>query len=316
MIILKSRFFKYLNLFFLLLFPFYIVLSHGIAEEQIADLTYHIEHFYEETEAEEELSIKRQKDTEQINRNLAMLYFERGQLYQERGIFQNAFNDYIFLLDKQSSLEIVNLTLAELFFEHDFFYLSLLYVNKFLEIHENHIKALECKAKTLENLGFYDEAIGIYQNVISLALEDRIVSIDYLEPSHFIQLAEVLEKRKFFLDKTFALKYLQLGIDMLGKLPSLQNAYIEFAISNKMYNEALVKIDEVLDESREVTKIKYLLKKAEINVLFNCYEDASFYYQNAKINNAQLSQRHILMNRDYFLEFHLLCNTNNFEITI
>ena len=112
-----------------------------------------------------------------------------------------------------------------------------------------------------------------------------------------------------------ALRYLQLGIDMLGELPSLRDVYIEFAISNKQYNEALVKIYEFLKESSASITIKYLLKKAEINLLFKCYEDAVLYYQNAKINNAQFSKRHISMNRRYFEDFYLLCSTNLFEIS-
>ena len=243
-----------------------------------------------------------------------MLYFERGQLYQKRHLFNEAFNDYIFLLDEKKDMEIVNLTLAELLFEHDFFYLSLIYVNKFLEFQESHIKALECKAKTLESLGFYDETITIYQNVISLTLENKKLR-RHLKPTHFIALARVLEKRNLYNDKVSALTYLQLGIDMLGKLPSLQDAYIEFAISNKKYNEALVKIDEILSESREeAVKVKYFLKKAETNFLFKCYDETLLNYQNAKINNLQLSKRHISMNRQYFSDFYLLCDTNNFEI--
>jgi len=312
--------FKFLKFkIFLLCINTALLYAHGIAEEQIAHLTYHIEHFYEEEaeiEDEDYLLDTKQNIKKTISEELAMLYFERGQLYQKRHLFDEAFNDYLFLLDEKRDLKIVNLALAELLFEHDFFHLSLIYVNKFLEFQENHIKALETKAKALEALGFYSESIAIYQNVISLALENKKNVTDISpSPSHFIALASVLEKRNFRYDKMLALRYLQLGIDMLGELPSLRDVYIEFAISNKQYNEALVKIDEFLKESSASITIKYLLKKAEINLLFKCYEDAVLYYQNAKINNAQFSKRHISMNRRYFEDFYLLCSTNLFEIS-
>ena len=309
--------FKFLKFkIFLLCINTTLLYAHGIAEEQIAHLTYHIEHFYEEEaeiEDEDYLLDTKQNIKKTISEELAMLYFERGQLYQKRHLFDEAFNDYLFLLDEKQDLKIVNLALAELLFEHDFFHLSLIYVNKFLEFENNHIKGLECKAKTLEALGFYNESIAIYQNVISLALENK-KNFMHIKPSHFIALASVLEKRNFRNDKMSALKYLQLGIDMLGKLPSLQDAYVEFAISNKQYNEALVKIDEILNKRTTSITIKYLLKKAEINILFNCYKEAFLYYQNAKINNAQFSKRLISMNRGYFDDFYLLCNANYFEI--
>lgn len=208
--------------------------------------------------------------TEQINKDDQNpdLYLARGQQHRLAGHFDLAIIDLMKAekLDPENNLD--DLYMGQLFLDFGWYVSSEYYLNNFLRYSPSNVTALISLGRALSFQNKGKEASGIYSKVLNIVPKPS--------PEFYNEMAD-----SYLIDSnsTGALRILDSGINNLGNNTFLEEKAIQIELKNKMYENALSRIDKLLKNSPQ--KEKWLYKKGQILESTGRFEEARETYISA-----------------------------------
>jgi len=206
-----------------------------------------------------------------VNPDSSGLYLRRGLLHQRHGDFKKAKTDYLHYCQMEPDSAFVLLKLGQLCSEHDATDSGLIFIQAFLQTHENHVLGLRTRALLLRQSGDFEGALRDYKKVLALAAQP--LPENFLEPA---QAALAADSQKV----EAAVGWLWRGVRQLGFVITFYEKIIEWEMAAQNYSSALACVDTII--SRLPRHEKWLVKKAEILARAGQLEAAVHTYQQAE----------------------------------
>ncbi len=215
----------------LLILSHLILVAHGDMHEQIQELT---------------------KQLEKQPEN-AVLYVQRGLLWQAHGSYIDAKDDFQKALNLNENLHLVHLHLGQAYLGQEKPDSALFSIQSYIAHFPNNAVGLLTRGEAYFDLEKYDLSAKDYETAIGLKGEKAAVQ-DYMSWAE----AEKLTGGD-------AVACLEQGMDHLGNLITLQQKALDYEIQAQQYDQAVSRIETVLNglQRKEV----WLVKKAEVLLL-------------------------------------------------
>lgn len=203
--------------------------------------------------------------TQQIQKSprKAELYLSRGDLYRAQQKWDAAQADFDYAFGIDPRLDQIDFLRGRMFLEANWPVSAKLAFDRVLSKQPDHLEALLLRARALAKLESRVVAAKDYTRVIQLTTESR--------PELYIERAQVLAAEGGPNVKE-ALKGLDEGIKKLGPLVTLQSAAIDIELRQKLYDDALVRVEKIA--STTPRKETWLARKGEILQQAGRSEDA------------------------------------------
>lgn len=173
-----------------------------------------------------------------LDPNNARLYLERGELYRLHRDWRAALADYRRVERLNPSLDEARFARGRMYFEAGKAQQAKFWLDRFLVAQPNHVDALVTRARMLVKLNHHILAVKDYSRAIAKLAKPK--------PEYYIERARalVIEGRK---DE--ALAGIDAGIETLGPIVTLQLIAIDLELSNKRYDAALSRLDQISAQS-------------------------------------------------------------------
>jgi tetratricopeptide (TPR) repeat protein len=188
-------------------------------------------------------------------------YFLRGELYRAHADWKLAEADYERAVQLNPRLEEIELARGKLFFESGRHAEARTTLDKYLANHAADVEGLITRAQVLTRLGECKSAVADLTRAIDHSPTPR--------PDYFLDRARLQAEQG---QTAAALKGLDEGLSRLGQLVALQLCAIELECARQHYDEALKRLERLANSS--VRKEKWLVRRGEILLLANRYDDA------------------------------------------
>ena len=229
------------------------------------------------------LSVKIQEKTEEIKENPrnAILYFERGYLYQQHEEFKKAIIDYLKSEKLGYTNKLILFRKAETYYKQSNYFLAIKASNLYLKKDSLDVKIHKIQAQILVGLNQFPNALNQYEKFLNNAIDSR--------PRDFIEYSEIYLK----IDSNNynkAITAIDYGLEKTGKNTfSLQLKKLEYLETSKQVNEAINQFNcIILTQQRKefwyYRKAMYLYKNNKIN-------DCKIALQLAKVSITMLSEK-------------------------
>jgi tetratricopeptide (TPR) repeat protein len=179
------------------------------------------------------------------------LYVRRADLKKELGRFKGALIDYDRAAEIDPGLDIVDLGRGQLYLEAEDPDLAQFYLDRFLQKHPDHAKALLASARALKQLGEFAAAADHYERAID--------GFDMVKPAFFIELADAQVAAG---EHAAAVATLDEGVRRFGPLTSLQIRAIDILAEQGRTQKALNRLDRLAKTSPQTAR--WMLRKGEL----------------------------------------------------
>ena len=250
-------FLKILLLFFITAST--LVGEHGDLDKRIADLS----------------------STIAISPDSAELYFQRGKLRLQHEEYELCIADIKTSMQKGYLHDFQNIYLAKSFINIKQYQNALLSLNDFDKLNPSHVVSMKLRAKALYGLNEFKSAAEWYEKVIHNTIKS--LPENYLEASNAWMSSNVSSKY----DKS--VQILELGLEKLGPIITLQNELIEIHLVNENYDKAIEQQKSIIDHTQR--KESSLYRLAEIYAQIGDDENAIIALKEAKIHLDNLPLR-------------------------
>ncbi len=159
------------------------------------------------------------------------LYIERGIAYSSGGEFESALEDFKQAETLGDPIKVA-FDLGVLFYRMEQFDRAINYFNRCLENNDQHVQALEYRARVLRDAGNSEAAISDFLTLFSLHPQPN--------PGHYISAAQLMVvSQQYSVDA--ALMLLDQGQARLGLIPQLQHYAIELELNRGNIQQAITR---------------------------------------------------------------------------
>jgi tetratricopeptide (TPR) repeat protein len=207
--------------------------------------------------AHADLLIQIEEVTREIDKNPRdpELYIRRGELRRAHVEWEEAYADYERALALNPRLETIDILRGRLFVEAGWPLSARVCLDRFLARHTNHVDALILRGRALARLNLGIQAARDYDRALDLSPEPG--------PDLFVERSQVLvaEGPDHF---TEAVRGLDEGLRRIGPLVTLQLYAIDIELTQRDFDRALARIDQVTAKSPR--KETWLARRAEVLV--------------------------------------------------
>jgi len=207
----------------------------------------------------------------------AVLYVQRGLLYQAHGSYEEATNDFQKALKVDKQLKLVYLHLSQSYLGQEQADSALYSIQTYLTHFPNNPTALISRGEAYSGLKQYDLAALDYEKSIELKGEKTTVQ-DYISWSKSVSSTN-----------GDAVACLEKGMTHLGKLITLQQEALNLELKTAQYEAAVWRIDTILEglQRKEI----WLVKKAEVLILAKRETEATTALNEARLAIGNLKPR-------------------------
>ena len=181
------------------------------------------------------------------------LHLRRGELHREAGRFEAALADYARAAELLPDDAVVEFCVGRALLESGRAAAALPHLEGYLGCRPDDVQARRLTAEALALQGRVVEAVRVLDETIALHDPHRPPP-----PELFLKRAALLQLS----DPGAALASLDEGLDWLGPVVTLELAAIDIALAQREWDEALRRVDAVLD--RLVRRETWLVRRAEI----------------------------------------------------
>ena len=230
-----------------------------------------------------DLSIRIENKTVEIKKepNNALLYFERGYLYQQHADLKEALNDYLKSQKLGYSDNLIYFRKSQVYFLLEESNLALDQINKYSAFNNIDVKGKKLKSQILYKLKRYNEAISLYDYVINNTSDIR--------PQDFIEYCDIIlsENNNNY---SKVLETIDLGLDKLGdKTLSLRLKKLDYLKASFQNDKAIEEYNYFILEYNR--KEFWYYKKAKFLIELNRLSEANINLQLAKVAIDQLGNK-------------------------
>lgn len=233
------------------------VFAHGVVHQQIDELTIQLE---------------------QDHTNVLLL-LNRALLFADDQNWQRAKQDFNAARLLDSSISIVDLHEAKMWFSADRADLSFPLINRYLQLNPEVLAAVSLRAKVNDKLGNSKAAVTDFTQVVQ---QSKMVL-----PEMYLQWAKA-QTKVIPLNYQKIHQIIQLGLDKLGPLVVLLQYGIDFDRQQKNYQSALYWLEKLPSRLRQ--QPFWLVEKADLLIALNKDSEATFQYKIA-LNRLQEKRR-------------------------
>jgi len=198
------------------------------------------------------------------------LYVRRADLKKELGDLKGALSDYDRATEIDPAFVLADLGRGLLYLGDEDPELAQFYLDRFLEQHPDHAKALLASARSLRQLQDFATAADRYERAID--------GFKMVKPGFFVELAEVQVAAG---EHIAAVETLDEGLRRFGALTSLQIRAIDILADRGETQEALHRLEKLSKTSPQTAK--WLLRKGEVLESAGRWAEAEAAYSDSKV---------------------------------
>lgn len=230
-----------------------------------------------------DLSLRIENKTTEIKEDPknALLYFERGFLYQQHEEFKKALSDYIKSEELGYTSSLVPFRKSQVYFNQKELGLALNQIDTYIDSNNLDIKGKKLKAQILFKLKRYSEAIPLYDYVIKNTIDIR--------PQDFIEYCNIILSENTN-DYQKAIDILDFGLTKVGKNAlSLRLKRLDFLKASNQVNKTIEEYNYfILEYNRNEF---WYYKKAKYLESLKRLPEANISIQSSKIAINQLDNK-------------------------